>query len=188
MSMHVTVEGEDINPNECVGSGWTTAISKRKSHSQPGVSDRASSTQRGGSRLPPPPASSRNASRRPLGSPTYRGSTLGSSSAPGVGRTSGGRQTDVCHACGRLGHRADVCPAPENTIGRGCGTASPAEDHECSPKCALFGGASSHCGQDLQATLPSALLRPPQEEAAETRHRNTCDASGVQPMVHLPRS
>ncbi|KAL1426026.1 hypothetical protein MTO96_003495 [Rhipicephalus appendiculatus] len=44
------------------------------------------------------------------------------------------RQTDVCYACGRLGHRADVCPAPENTICRGCGTASPAEDHECSPK------------------------------------------------------
>ncbi|KAL1426027.1 hypothetical protein MTO96_003496 [Rhipicephalus appendiculatus] len=56
MSMHVTVEGEDINPTECLGSGWTTAISKRKSQSQPGVSDRASSTQRGsgrgGSRTP----------------------------------------------------------------------------------------------------------------------------------------
>ncbi|KAL1482745.1 hypothetical protein MTO96_033578 [Rhipicephalus appendiculatus] len=98
------------------------------------------------------------------------------------------RQTDVCCACGRLGHRADVCPAPENTICRGCGTKSPAEDHECSPKCALCGGTSSHCRQDLQATLPSALRRPPQEEAAETRHRNTCDAGGVQPTVHLPSS
>ncbi|KAL1477762.1 hypothetical protein MTO96_017053 [Rhipicephalus appendiculatus] len=56
MSMHVTVKGEDINPTECLGYGWTTAISKRKSQSQPGVSDRASSTQRGsgrgGSRTP----------------------------------------------------------------------------------------------------------------------------------------
>ncbi|KAL1481416.1 hypothetical protein MTO96_034475 [Rhipicephalus appendiculatus] len=54
--MHVMVEGEDIDPKKCLGSGWTTAIYKRKSQSQPGVSDRASSTQRGsgrgGSRTP----------------------------------------------------------------------------------------------------------------------------------------
>ncbi|KAH7982994.1 hypothetical protein HPB52_008649 [Rhipicephalus sanguineus] len=30
MSMHVTVEGEKITPEECLESGWTTAISKRK--------------------------------------------------------------------------------------------------------------------------------------------------------------
>lgn len=50
------------------------------------------------------------------------------------------RQTDVCYACGRLGHRADVCPTPENTICRGCGIASPADDHVCTPECALCGG------------------------------------------------
>ncbi|KAH7942864.1 hypothetical protein HPB52_002041 [Rhipicephalus sanguineus] len=50
------------------------------------------------------------------------------------------RQTDVCYACGRLGHRADVCPTPENTICRGCGIESPTEDHVCTPECALCGG------------------------------------------------
>ncbi|KAH7961010.1 hypothetical protein HPB52_000769 [Rhipicephalus sanguineus] len=52
MSMHVTVEGEDITPEECLESGWTTAISKRKSQSQPDVNSRESSTQRGGSHTP----------------------------------------------------------------------------------------------------------------------------------------
>ncbi|KAH7934800.1 hypothetical protein HPB52_000497 [Rhipicephalus sanguineus] len=85
MSMHVTVDGEDITAEECLESGWTTAISKRKSQSQPDVNGRESATQHGsepgGSRTPPP-ASSRNASPRPQGSPACRGSNLGSSSAP----------------------------------------------------------------------------------------------------------
>ncbi|KAL1467866.1 hypothetical protein MTO96_041862 [Rhipicephalus appendiculatus] len=50
------------------------------------------------------------------------------------------RQTDVCYACGRLGHRADVCPTPENTICRGCGIEFPTDDHFCTPDCALCGG------------------------------------------------
>ncbi|KAL1433479.1 hypothetical protein MTO96_001845 [Rhipicephalus appendiculatus] len=80
----------DIDPKECLGSGWTTAISKRKSQSQPGVSDRlvrhnAAADVAGPAPLPP--ASSRNASPRPPGSPSYRGSTLVSSSALGVGWT-----------------------------------------------------------------------------------------------------
>ncbi|KAH7939581.1 hypothetical protein HPB52_014197 [Rhipicephalus sanguineus] len=53
------------------------------------------------------------------------------------------RQKDVCYACGRLGHRADVCLTPENTICRGCGTESPTEDHVCTPECALCGDPHS---------------------------------------------
>ncbi|KAH7951062.1 hypothetical protein HPB52_004611 [Rhipicephalus sanguineus] len=49
MSMHVTVEGKDITPEECLESGRTTAISKRKSQSQPDVNGRESSTQHSGS-------------------------------------------------------------------------------------------------------------------------------------------
>ncbi|KAH9383666.1 hypothetical protein HPB48_025418 [Haemaphysalis longicornis] len=50
------------------------------------------------------------------------------------------KQIDVCYACGRLGHRMDVCPDPSNTICRGCGTPGPTADHTCDPKCSLCGG------------------------------------------------
>lgn len=50
------------------------------------------------------------------------------------------KQIEACQACGRLGHRLDVCPDPTDKICRGCGTAGPAEDHACEPKCGLCGG------------------------------------------------
>ncbi|KAL1466258.1 hypothetical protein MTO96_026797 [Rhipicephalus appendiculatus] len=50
------------------------------------------------------------------------------------------RQNGVCYACEGLGHRADVCPNPNKRLCRGCGLASPSDDHQCSPKCALYGG------------------------------------------------
>ncbi|KAH7973729.1 hypothetical protein HPB49_004533 [Dermacentor silvarum] len=43
------------------------------------------------------------------------------------------RQVDVCHACGRLGHRAAVCPTPSDVICRGCGLQNPDEQHHCTP-------------------------------------------------------
>ncbi|KAL1478668.1 hypothetical protein MTO96_034921 [Rhipicephalus appendiculatus] len=86
------------------------------------------------------------------------------------------RQTDVCYAYGRLGHRADVCPAPENTICRGCGTASPAADHECSPKCALCGGGLI----SLQTRPASNGSKCPTSSAAG-------GDSGNAPQKHLRR-
>lgn len=53
------------------------------------------------------------------------------------------KKHEVCETCGRLGHRTDVCPAPESKICRGCGTNNPQVNHKCDPKCAL-------CGRDHQ--------------------------------------
>lgn len=53
------------------------------------------------------------------------------------------KKHEICETCGRLGHRTDVCPSPENKICRGCGTKNPQENHNCDPKCVL-------CGRDHQ--------------------------------------
>ncbi|KAL1480628.1 hypothetical protein MTO96_050865 [Rhipicephalus appendiculatus] len=59
------------------------------------------------------------------------------------------RQHDNCYACGRLGHRADVCPTPENVICRGCGVNNTDSTHACTPKCGLCGGPAPDGGQVL---------------------------------------
>ncbi|KAH7972259.1 hypothetical protein HPB52_010055 [Rhipicephalus sanguineus] len=64
------------------------------------------------------------------------------------------RQVDVCYSCGDLGHRADVCPNPSKKKCRGCGLASPASDHQCTPECTICGGphltADRKCKQRFQ--------------------------------------
>ncbi|KAL1446044.1 hypothetical protein MTO96_028931 [Rhipicephalus appendiculatus] len=247
MSMQVTVEGEDITDEEFKQSGWTTAISKRKTQGTPALGGQTHSARRGGgiggartpagvkkriiaaSRLPPLPRENYRIIVRPRGGLNVKNVSqikvahaLASAAqlvpaeitndivcsnvmqnifvgvdldfneekitgmivhprnpralevkrirntttvvvlfdglkvpnyvvcGPSMLRcTLYRRQTDVCCACGRLGHRADVCPTPENTICRGCGSESPTEDHVCAPECALCGGPSSHGGQVL---------------------------------------
>ncbi|KAL1445464.1 hypothetical protein MTO96_045017 [Rhipicephalus appendiculatus] len=58
------------------------------------------------------------------------------------------KQLDLCHQCGRLGNRMDVCPSPQDRICRGCGTANPGPDHQCNPCCQLCGG--EHLTADKQ--------------------------------------
>ncbi|KAH7944651.1 hypothetical protein HPB52_022977 [Rhipicephalus sanguineus] len=49
------------------------------------------------------------------------------------------KHIDVCYGCGRLGHRADVCPNPNDKVCRGCGSKNPAQDHMCEVECQLCG-------------------------------------------------
>lgn len=45
----------------------------------------------------------------------------------------------ACQNCMTAGHRSDVCPTPQVSKCPQCGTANPAPEHPCSPKCALCG-------------------------------------------------
>ncbi|KAG0422622.1 hypothetical protein HPB47_001561 [Ixodes persulcatus] len=49
------------------------------------------------------------------------------------------KRHELCDGCGRLGHRTDVCPAPDKKSCKICGTEAPPEIHQCEPKCAFCG-------------------------------------------------
>ncbi|KAH8036688.1 hypothetical protein HPB51_003940 [Rhipicephalus microplus] len=49
------------------------------------------------------------------------------------------KQYETCTTCGRIGHRADVCPQPDSKKCRGCGVLNPTENHQCVPRCSLCG-------------------------------------------------
>ncbi|KAH7935586.1 hypothetical protein HPB52_010104 [Rhipicephalus sanguineus] len=71
------------------------------------------------------------------------------------------KKTDICYACGRLRHRADLCPTPRDVACRGCGASNPNSQHQCTPMCRLCGGqhltADKHCRQRFK--IPYVVLR-----------------------------
>ncbi|KAL1427944.1 hypothetical protein MTO96_017063 [Rhipicephalus appendiculatus] len=84
------------------------------------------------------------------------------------------RQVDVCYICAKVGHRADVCPTPEEKTCRGCGVENPTDSHECKAKCKLCGHGhptgDRNCKQRYQTPF---IVRPRRTERIEesTRER-----------------
>lgn len=68
------------------------------------------------------------------------------------------KKHEVCDSCGKLGHRSDVCPAPEDKICKGCGERNPGEDHPCDPKCALCGKDHSTGDKTCQQRFRTPFL------------------------------
>ncbi|KAL1445958.1 hypothetical protein MTO96_044736 [Rhipicephalus appendiculatus] len=77
------------------------------------------------------------------------------------------RQRDNCYACGRMGHRADVCPTPENVICRGCGVNNTDSTHACTPKCGLCGGQHPTADKTCKHRFQIRLRRRERAQAAK---------------------
>ncbi|KAH9379852.1 hypothetical protein HPB48_015421 [Haemaphysalis longicornis] len=82
------------------------------------------------------------------------------------------KQIEACQACGRLGHRLDVCPDPTDKICRGCGTAGPAEDHACEPKWWSLRRQPHHSRQNLQSKIQDPFHRSATSMGEENRRTN----------------
>ncbi|KAH7951568.1 hypothetical protein HPB52_010361 [Rhipicephalus sanguineus] len=102
------------------------------------------------------------------------------------------KQIDFCKECGRLGHRPDVCPRPDDKLCPACGAKNPAEDHECTAKCKLCGEAHPTADRTCRAKLKTPYMvkqrrwtaRRNEEElqrVAGSHDSDTCGSSNAQP-------
>ncbi|KAH7934082.1 hypothetical protein HPB49_021218 [Dermacentor silvarum] len=70
------------------------------------------------------------------------------------------KQVDVWYACGRLGHRADVCPTPSDVICRECGLQNHDELHQCTTKCKICGGPHLTAGKECAHRFKTPHIVP----------------------------
>lgn len=56
----------------------------------------------------------------------------------------------MCHQCGRLGRRKDLCPTLTLRTCRGCGTQNPEPNHNCTLKCRLCRLAHLTAGRECK--------------------------------------
>ncbi|KAH9384520.1 hypothetical protein HPB48_026528 [Haemaphysalis longicornis] len=81
----------------------------------------------------------------------------------------------VCFNCGEPGHSANVCPKPKGYACAICGRPNPAEEHPCSPVCALCKG--SH--QTYAKECPLKFFRPDKPSTiADGEHKNEKNGEG----------
>ncbi|KAM7312129.1 hypothetical protein ISCGN_009034 [Ixodes scapularis] len=80
------------------------------------------------------------------------------------------RSVQVCHVCGELGHRMDVCPNPDSPKCLHCGQPTPSADHVCIPKCRLCSQPHTTAGKDCpRRFFPNSPTSKTFTQAADKR-------------------
>ncbi|KAH7985883.1 hypothetical protein HPB49_026240 [Dermacentor silvarum] len=97
------------------------------------------------------------------------------------------KKVEVCGACGRIGHRTDVCPTPDKKQCKNCGAQNPAENHNCNAKCALCGKGHPTGGKSCQRRLQTPFLIKQRQWEKQRQQQSLDNHSGGGRNPSLPR-